>query len=106
MIDRAGEASLIGGFKSALIAPRITYLQFVDDTIIFCGVEEQVNNVVAILRRFEAVSRLRVNLTRTALLGIATEDSTLDCLADILGCKVDSLSSCYLGLPLCMGSVP
>lgn len=103
MIDIAGEASLIDGFKPALTVPRITHLQFADDTIIFCGAEEeQVKNVVAILRCFEAISGLKVNLAKSS----ATEESTLDWLVDIMGCKVDSLPSCYLGLPLCQGTIP
>lgn len=107
MIDIAGEASLIDGFKPVLTVPRITHLQFADDTIIFCGAkEEQVKNVVAILRCFEAVSGLKVNLAKSSLIGIATEESTLDWLVDIMGCKVDSLPSCFLGLPLCQGTIP
>ena len=57
----AGEANLITGFKLAVNGPTITHLQFVDDTIIFCDAkEEQIKNVVAILRCFEVVLGLKV----------------------------------------------
>lgn len=66
--------------------------------------EEQVKNVLAILRCFEVVFGLNVNLAKSTMIGISVEEHLLDGLADILGCKVGSLPTSYLGLPLCIGS--
>lgn len=82
----AGDANLISGFKLASIAPRIRRLQFADDTIIFCGVEEQVKNLLAILKCFEAVFGLKVNLAKSSLIGISTDELDLDRVVNILGC--------------------
>lgn len=87
ILTAAGDANLISSFKLASIAPRITRLQFADDTIIFCRVEEeQVKNLLAILRCFEAVSGLKVNLAKGALIGISTDELDLDRFVNILGC--------------------
>lgn len=86
ILTTAGDANLISGFKLASIAPRIRRLQFADDTIIFCGVEEQVKNLLAILRCFEAVFGLKVNLAKSSLIGISTDELDLDRVVNILGC--------------------
>lgn len=71
MVTVAREANLIEGFKSAQNALMVTQLQFVDDTIIFCDAKrDQVKNVVAILRCFEGVSGLKVNLSKSLLIGV------------------------------------
>lgn len=106
MLLVAGEPNLISGFLPAASVPMVTRLQFADDTIIFCVAEkEQVKNAVAILRCFEAISGLKVNLGKSELIGVAVEESFLQYLARIMGCRVGSLPTSYLGLPLTTGSV-
>lgn len=83
----------------------VTHLQFADDTLIFCAAkEEQVQNLVAIIRFFEAVSGLKVNLFKSEVIGISVEGHILHCLVDLMGCEVGSLPTTYLGLPLCIGN--
>ena len=53
--------------------------------------------MVVILICFEDVSGLNINLPKSAILGVAVDASSLH-LAGILGCKVDSFPSNYLGL--------
>lgn len=56
MISAARKSNLISGFSPTSKAPRITHLQFAEDTIIFCAAEEdQVKYVLAVIRCFEAV---------------------------------------------------
>lgn len=62
-------------------------------------------NVLAIISCFEVISGLKVNLSKSALIGISIEECNLLYLTDILDCKVASLPSSYLGLPLCIGLV-
>ena len=77
MIFVASEANLITSFKPAVNGPIITHLQFADNTIIFCDAkEEQIKNVVAILRCFEAVSGLKVIFFKSELIGM--KDHTLE----------------------------
>lgn len=50
MVEAAGIANLIDGFKPALYGPMITYLQLADDNLIFCDAkEDQIKNIKAIL---------------------------------------------------------
>ena len=62
--------------------------------------------MVAILRCFEAISGLRINFSKSSILKVSIEDTSLHHYATILGCKVDSFPSTYLGLPLCLDTVP
>lgn len=51
MVEAAGIANLIDGFKPAPYGPMITYLQFADDNLIFGDAkEDQIKNIKAILR--------------------------------------------------------
>ena len=52
-----------------------------------------------ILLRFEAFSRLRIYLDKSAILPVGKVEN-LNQLANELGCRVGSLPSSYLGLPL------
>lgn len=92
MISAATEANLISGFRPTRAAPRVSHLQFDDDTLLFYAAEEdQVKNAIAILRCYEAVSGLKVNLFKSALVGISVRPSLVTHLAKIMGCKVGSL---------------
>lgn len=82
----------------------MNHLQFADNTLLFFDtMEDNVKIVIAILRCFNAVSGLRLASPR-----VCTQDfsgfSSLDYFADIMGCRVDSFPSTYLGLPLFLGS--
>lgn len=94
-----GEANLISGFLPATSAPMVTHLQFANDTIIFCAA------VLTILRCFKDVSKLKVNVGKNELIEVAVEESFLQYFAEILGCKVGSLPTSYLSLPLTTSSV-
>lgn len=62
--------------------------------------------MVIILRCFAAVSGLKVNLSKSTLLGISGDDSSLDLFAAIMGCKLDTFPSSYFGLPLYLNREP
>lgn len=59
--------------------------------------------MVAILICFEAAIGLKINLSKSTILEVLVHDISLRHLADIMGCKVDSFTSTYLGLSLCLG---
>jgi len=78
----------------------VNHLMFADDTLIFCGAqEEQIRHMRCIFLCFEAFSGLRINLGKSEIVPMgAVED--VEGLALLLGCRVASLPMTYLGLPL------
>ena len=106
MIKAVASKDLISGFKVCDSVPPTSILLFADDTLIFCAAnEDQIQNVKATLVCFAAVSGLKINFFKSELIGMRVEDALLTHYADILGCKVGHLSSSYLELLLCPGSV-
>lgn len=97
---------MISSFQPPRTSPPVTHLKFYNDTLLFCVAEEdQVKNVIAILICYEAVSRLKMNLFKSALIGISAYPTLVARLADIMGCEVGSLPTAYLGLPLSIAKV-
>lgn len=78
MIESTSLPNLIRGFEPTRCVPMVNPLQYVDDTLIFCGVEEQIVNVKAILLFFEAVSWLKVNFFESGLLGVHMSNDQLE----------------------------
>jgi hypothetical protein len=78
----------------------VSHLLFADDTLVFCRADaSQISYLGALLVCFEMVSRLKVNLTKSALVPIGSLDD-MDQLAGRLGCGTTDLPLKYLGLPL------
>ena len=105
MIDAASSDGLISGFSirrlgSELGELKVSHLLFADDTIVFCDNDcEQIVNLRCILIWFQAVSGLRVNLSKSSILPVGHVDN-VQILAGVLGSKIDSFPLNYLGLPL------
>lgn len=64
--------------------------------------EDQIKNVIAILKCFKAISGLEVNLFKNALFGILVEDHLLCYLANTTEYKVGSFLTSYLESRQCM----
>ena len=78
----------------------ISHLLFADDTLVFCKPDESnLGYLRCILLLFEAMSGLRVNLSKSALI-LVGDVPNVHVLASFFGCGVDYLPSSYLGLPL------
>ena len=78
----------------------VSHLLFADDTIIFCEArKEHLTSLSWILAWFEAASGLRINLTKSEVISVG-EVEDIDELEVELGCRVGSLRTVYLGLPL------
>lgn len=91
MLSTTGESNPIRGFKPSSNAPSASHLQFADYTILFCDAEDdQVKNMVAILRCFEAAYDFTIKLSKSAILGVSNDDIPLCHFANIMGFKVDS----------------
>lgn len=99
MIPKA-EMGFISGFKVGSREVSISHLQFMDDTMIFYEADvRQVRFLKCILRCFEAVSRLKLNMAESEIY-LVGENCDIASLAWLLGCKIGSLPASYLGLPL------
>lgn len=78
----------------------ICHLLYADDTIIFCEPwEDQIRFIETILLFFEASLGMKVSWGKSNLFPVKKMTNILN-LTDILGCKVESLPTLYLGMPL------
>lgn len=99
-MTRKGEKNFFPGFSVGQGKVKVSHLQFVDDTMIFCDADvRQLGFLRCLLRCFEAVSGLNINLAKSEHFSMGVI-SDIDRMARILGCKIGSLPSTYLGLPL------
>jgi hypothetical protein len=79
----------------------VSHLQFADDTLIL-GEKSWANirAMRATLLLFEALSGLKVNFSKSQLVGVNVHDSWLSEAAMVLNCKMGSIPFVYLGLPI------
>ena len=78
----------------------ISHLFFADDTVVFCEAnKEHLTHLSWILFWFETASSLRINLAKSEIIPVGEVDE-IDELAVELRCRVGSLPSQYMGLPL------
>ena len=103
LLNRAVEGNYFAGSRIAVGRGEdlvISHLLYADDTLIFCQANmEQLKYLSWILMWFEALSSLKINLNKSEIIPIGTVDN-VEVLASELGCKVRSLPTSYLGLPL------
>ncbi|CAL5393987.1 unnamed protein product [Camellia sinensis] len=77
------------------------YLQFADDTILFCAAEwEEIVNFKRILRCFEVMSGLTINFHKSVVCGVGISDDQVHDFALLLHCLSQKLPIKYLRLPL------
>ena len=79
----------------------ITHLQFADDTILFnSSRRDEIPAFKRILRCFQLVSGLKINISKSILVGIGCLEETTRSLTNIINCKSGKLPIIYLGLPI------
>ena len=98
--------ALQGGFLKGFMAGRggegvvVSHILFVNGTLVFCDASKEHVEVLSwTFMWFEAISGLKINLHKSNLIQVGVVPNFED-LARVLGRKVGSLPSCYLGLPL------
>ena len=103
LLYKACEAGLLEGFHVGIHRSRdllVSHLLFADDTLIFCRpCESDLGYLRCVLLLFEAMSGLKVNLSKSSLIPIG-EIPNIQQLASFFDCGVSALPSMYLGLPL------
>lgn len=101
LVEKARELDIVKGFKVEPDSPIMTHLQFIDDTLFLCDpARQELLGFKAILRCFELVSGLGINLGKSSLIGIGLDDFCIRELAEDFGCGSGKLPFTYLGLPV------
>ena len=103
MLKKTEEGGFIRGFQVGDALEdilEVSHLLYADDTILFCDAyPEQVTCLRQVLMCFEAVTGLRVNMSKSEMVPIG-EVTNLSYLANILSCCMGTLPMTYLGMPL------
>ncbi|KAL4580934.1 hypothetical protein LXL04_017140 [Taraxacum kok-saghyz] len=83
------------------LGPILSHLAYADD-VMFMGEWSDINlvNLNRILRCFQVVSGLKVNLNKSKVFGVWVEEEEVSNMANILGCEADKFPFTYLGLPI------
>ena len=76
-------------------------VQYADDTLIIMPAKShQISHVMETLKIFSDFTGLQVNFHKSSLVPINISDEKATQLANILGCKKESMPFTYLGLPM------
>ncbi|KAJ0788753.1 hypothetical protein HanPI659440_Chr05g0195561 [Helianthus annuus] len=100
-MNRAMRLSLFEGISLPNGGLALTHLCYADD-VIFMGLWSKKNalNLKRILRCLYIVSGLKVNLSKSSVMGVNVVDERVGAMADLLGCKTGSIPFNFLGLPV------
>lgn len=101
LMKKIEEKEIIKGFGVGNGQVSVSHLQFANDTILFCEAAPKfVLKLRSIMRSFERISGLRINLEKCKVAVLNLEDGELSVYARLLGCEQESWPIKYLGLPL------
>lgn len=100
LLGKPAEVGMFEGFSPGEGDVLVSHLQFADNTIIFCdNSQRQIRMLRCVLRCFEVVLGIHLNLGKSSLVAVG-EVTNLDQLAADLGCRIGSLPTTCLGMPL------
>ncbi|KAJ0483299.1 putative RNA-directed DNA polymerase [Helianthus annuus] len=101
VMKRAVDVGLFRGVKLLKDGPVLSHFCYADD-VIFIGEwdMDNVKNLNRILRCFSLSSGLKINLSKSCLLGIGVDENRVIDMADVVKCKSGKLPFTYLGVPI------
>ena len=103
MLNTSNTNGWLGGFDVANYIRKsleVTHFQYADDTLIFCGEEEQqLIYLIVMLVLFEGIFELHINW-RKCFLYLIYEVQNMEAINIILGGQVGVLPTTYLGMSL------
>ncbi|XP_026438246.1 uncharacterized protein LOC113336785 [Papaver somniferum] len=98
-MDREAHLNFFNGFSVSPSSIKVTHLHYANDTIFFFdNKKEELHNIFYALHYFEFITGLKVNTSKTRLIGIGYAPD-LSTWAVELGCAIDTLPFLYLGMP-------
>lgn len=101
LLDAAQHHNLIHGLFIGRDRVEVSHLQFADDTIFFLDDKEEYwFNLFDLLDNFCSASGMKINNSKSSVLGINCSGPYLARLAADWGCEVGNWPMTYLGLPL------
>ncbi|GJY77619.1 reverse transcriptase domain, reverse transcriptase zinc-binding domain protein [Tanacetum coccineum] len=101
MIKEAVQKGIFKGIKVGTERVVVSHLQYADDTIFFGEYnKENAKNLMCILKYFERVSGLKVNLNKSRMYGVGVNSREVSNMASWMRCSVGELPFTYLGLPI------
>ncbi|KAJ0454037.1 putative RNA-directed DNA polymerase [Helianthus annuus] len=99
MIVRACGLGILKGVSLPNGGPVVSHLFYADDAVIMGEwSRENVLNVVRILRCFHICSGLKINLSKSNLFGVGSQQVEVEEMADVVGCRADAFPFKFLGL--------
>ncbi|OAY73430.1 LINE-1 reverse transcriptase [Ananas comosus] len=100
LTDGAATKNLICGIGPSDDS-RVHIIQFADDTFFFCEAKKRfMRNLIFLWKLFEWASGMRINKDKSEIFYLGSAEGKASRLAHILGCKLGTLPTKYLGLPL------
>lgn len=93
LFSRAKTCGLVDDFEFGRGKEAVTHLKFANNTILFCFTRwEEVTILKRILRCFEFVSGLKINLAKSMLMGVGCQNGVIDFLSTRMNFKVRKLT--------------
>ncbi|XP_021996007.1 uncharacterized protein LOC110893197 [Helianthus annuus] len=99
LLKKAKEIGVLRGINFTDHGANITHLFYADDALIMGEwSRENLQNTARILRVFYMCSGLRINIHKSNLFGVGTDDIEVDNMMEVLGCKRGDFPFVYLGI--------
>ncbi|XP_026438254.1 uncharacterized protein LOC113336795 [Papaver somniferum] len=101
LMNNAKSEGCLKGFYVKENGMEVSHLQFADDTIVFLDAKvEEVQKLMEVLESFKAKTGLKVNLSKSAMMGIGVQQECIQECAGLAGCAVGEFPISYLGIPI------
>ena len=101
LMERATEVGFVKGCRVGRDNVMVSHLQFADATLFFMELDESYfKNLLIVVGMFCSVSGLKINMSKSTILGMGMDGEIVTSMADSLGYEVGVWPTKYLGMPL------